>query len=220
MLMDGFAPGVAECIGAYVYLLIDPRTNETFYVGKGIGGRCFSHLVAARQSVADTSGDYPKLARIRDIEAFGAKVRIDILRHGLSEQEAFLVEAVAIDLMSGLTNQVAGHGHQAGRMSVAQLDALYGARSVPIDSQHRLLLININRNFDPEITPEALYEATRKWWKVGSRRTRPGAQHAPEWAFAVYRGVVRAVYAIEGWEQPTAHAIATGEAPAHRVAFR
>jgi hypothetical protein len=68
-----FGIGVAEKIGYYVYLLIDPRTSEVFYVGKGVGNRCFAHVQVARKREAGVSGDYPKLDRIREIEAAGQR---------------------------------------------------------------------------------------------------------------------------------------------------
>jgi hypothetical protein len=92
-----FAPGVSEKIGFYVYLLIDPRDESVFYVGKGTGNRCFAHLEEARRMLADTVAGYEKLARIREIESTGAAVKIHILRHGLSESVAFHVESAAID---------------------------------------------------------------------------------------------------------------------------
>src|SRR4051794_17495195 len=108
---NAFAPGVTEKLGFYVYLLIDPRDNAVFYIGKGAGNRCFAHLDEARKTSADAVGDYAKLARIRDIESAGYVVRIDLLRHGLNDAEALLVESSAIDLLGlpGLTNRVVGH---------------------------------------------------------------------------------------------------------------
>lgn len=41
-------------------------------------------------------------------------------------------------------------------------------------------------------------QAARRWWLVDARRRQLGAASAPN--FAVYRGVVRAAYRIEGWE--------------------
>ncbi|MDF9751552.1 hypothetical protein M2428_003023 [Arthrobacter sp. ES3-54] len=34
---------VAEYLGNYVYLLLDPRTMAPFYVGKGTGARAVQH---------------------------------------------------------------------------------------------------------------------------------------------------------------------------------
>ena len=38
---------VIEKLDYYVYLLIDPETNQVFYVGKGVGNRIFAHINAA-----------------------------------------------------------------------------------------------------------------------------------------------------------------------------
>jgi len=43
-------PGVADQLQKYVYLLIDPTSGKPFYVGKGVGNRCFSHVEAARRT--------------------------------------------------------------------------------------------------------------------------------------------------------------------------
>ena len=211
MTMNAFAPGVSEKIGFYVYLLIDPRDDVIFYVGKGTGNRCFAHLAEARKTQADMIGDYAKLARIREIESTGAIVRIELLRHGLSEREAFLVESAAIDLLGlqHLMNRVVGHdAAELGRMSIMDVNALYGAGPVTIDPRHRVVLIRINHLFERGMSDDELYEATRKWWRVGPRQHRLGTTWAPEWAMAVFGGVVRAVYRIEAWEQPTDEDIA------------
>ena len=205
--MSAFATGVIEKIGYYVYLLIDPRDGQVFYVGKGTGQRCFAHLDEARKTVADTRGDYPKLTRIRDIEASGNTVRIEILRHGLSERESFLVESASIDLLGvhDLLNRVAGHdAAELGRMSVTDINALYGARPIKIDPNDRVVLIRINRMFERGMDDDALYQATRKWWKIGGIRRDLTLRTAPCWAMPVYAGVVRAVYRIDGWE-PSEH---------------
>lgn len=173
---DRFSPGVEERIGSYVYLLIDPRDDDVFYVGKGAGHRCFAHVAEARKTLADSVGDYAKLARIRAIEATGVTVRIEILRHGLSEDEAFLVESTAIDLLGleTLANRVVGHAAEFGRMPVPDLNVLYGANPVAIDPEHRVALIRINRLFKRGMSDDDLYEATWKWWRVASRRRELG----------------------------------------------
>ena len=33
-------PGMAEKLGYYVYLYVDPRDGKVFYIGKGKGERC------------------------------------------------------------------------------------------------------------------------------------------------------------------------------------
>jgi hypothetical protein len=201
--LDGFAPGVVEAIGFYVYLLIDPSDRSIFYIGKGTGNRCFQHCGAARMATADQIDGFPKLARIRAIEARHEQVGIDILRHGMSEETAFAVEQAAIDLIGStkLTNLVAGHGAAAlGRMSVADINAIYGATPVHIDPEHRCILIRINQLYRRGLDDAELYEATRQWWHVGRWARNLAGPDSPEWAMAVYRGVVRAVYKIESWE--------------------
>lgn len=149
-------------------------------------------------------------------------MRIDILRHGLTEPEAFLVESAAIELVdpSLLTNRVAGHDTvERGRMSVADINATYGAEPVDIDPNHRVVLIRINRLFERGMSDDELYEVTRKWWRVGSVRRELGSRMAPVWAMAVYGGVVRAVYRIDGWEYPTEDDLAEDSSRASRWAF-
>ena len=200
-------PGVEESLDNYVYLLVDPRDDRPFYVGKGTGGRCFSHLDEAHKTTRDSKGDYEKLATIRDIEVTGHEVNIDILRHGLTEDEAFHVESAAIELLglSDLTNLVVGHGtHWQGRMGVDDVNAQYGAVLVDFDPSHKVILIR-SRRFGKGMGEDALYETTRMWWKLGSRRLKA------DYAMAVRSGVVRAVYKIDGCVKPTEEDIA--EAP-------
>ncbi|MDF1597944.1 MAG: hypothetical protein P1T08_17840 [Acidimicrobiia bacterium] len=192
-------PGVSEKLDYYVYLLADPRDDRIFYVGKGKEDRCFSHISEARRTTKDSMGDYEKLATIREIEGSGHDVRIEVLRHGLMEAEAFHVEAAAMDLLgiSNLAILKAGHGTEAyGRMSVDDVNALYCARPVEFDPDHRVILIR-SRRFTHGMKHEDMYKTTRMWWRLGSRR------EGAEYAMAVYGGVVRAVYKIEEWIKPT-----------------
>lgn len=211
----GWRPGVQENLGYYVYLLVEPQTGSAFYVGKGTGGRCFAHVDEARKTTRDSTWDYEKLATIRAIEDAGGEVRIEILRHGLTEDQAFHIESAAIDLLgfSDLTNRVVGHGtRELGLMGVDDINAQYGARPVEFDPDHRVILIR-SRRFSKRITKEALYEETRVWWRMGRRRL--GA----DYAMAVYGGVVRAVYAIDGWIEPTEEDIAAAPNRVGRYGF-
>lgn len=196
-------PGVEENLGYYVYLLADPADSRVFYVGKGVGGRCFSHLEEARKTTRDSKGDYEKLAQIRQIEERGDQVRIEILRHGLTDAESFQVEAASIDLLglSDLSNRVKGHGaNELGRMGVNDLNARYGATPVEIAPEHKVMLIRVTWKYSKAMSGDDLYEATRAWWKVNPKR---GA----EYAMSVHGGVVRAVYEIDSWVQPTARQV-------------
>jgi len=92
---------VAAILKACVYVYTDPRTGLPFYIGKGQGNRIFAHL--------DDKAETDKTAIIAAIRASGLEPRIDILRYGLSDAEAALVDAAAIDLVGlrKLTNRVA-----------------------------------------------------------------------------------------------------------------
>jgi hypothetical protein len=57
-----------------------------------------------------------------------------------------------------------------------------------------LILVRINQLYEPGMSSEALFEATRGVWKVGPRRE--AARHA----LAVFEGNVVETYVIEGWQ--------------------
>ncbi len=171
----------------YVYLLIDPRNEEVFYVGKGHNDRALNHLASP--------GEQEKGERIRAIRAAGFEPRVDILTHGMdSDGEALRIEAAVIDACprQQLTNRIRGwHTRNFGRMSLDQVQALYARR--PIVVRDNLLLIRLRRNFVDGMAPHALYEATRRAWKVGEKRNQA------EFACSVFDGVIIEVYAIAAW---------------------
>ncbi len=203
VMLDSIAPYVGERLGFYVYLYVDPRTNEPFYVGKGQGGRALAHI-------ADTS-ESRKVARIKEILAAGLEPRIDILVHRLlSEEAAFRIEAAVIDAIGPdrLTNAVRGwESGKVGRMPLSELVALYGA--TPVDVVHPSLLIRINRLYRYGIGEAELYEATRGIWKVGAKRA------LAQYAFSIFHGVVRAVFEIKSWhpERTTPYHVRVFEDP-------
>ena len=45
------------------------------------------------------------------------------------------------------------------------------------------------------MTPEELFESARGWWKLGPRREKA------VYAFAISKGVTRAIYRIENWRE-------------------
>lgn len=188
--LQEFPSSVIEKIGYYVYLLSAPITSEVFYVGKGTGNRIFAHLSAALAQAAASD----KLDRIRAILASGYEVQHRIIRHGLTEKEAFEVEAALIDFigLDGLTNLVQGHNSDdRGQMTVTEVIAKYEAPEVEITEP--VILITINRLYRRGMTAEELYEATRGSWVIGRRRENA------KYAFAVYNGIIREVYEIEKW---------------------
>ncbi len=177
---------IADFLKSYVYLYIDPRNGEPFYIGKGKGNRLFAHLV----DIAETQ----KVSRIAEIHSDGLEPQIDILRYGLSDSEAALVEAAAIDLLGKdkLTNIVSGHHEQSfGRITSQEILLLVNAK--PVQVHHNAILLTINSLYRSKMTPLELYETTRGCWRVGPRR------NTPDYAFSLFQGIVLEVYTIDKW---------------------
>lgn len=180
-----FPKGVAEKVKFYVYLYIDPRNKRVFYVGNGRGNRAFSHLHDQSES--------KKWRRIQQIYKSREQPRIELLCYGLKKSEAELVEAAAIDSIGlrNLCNEVGGPSRGQGRMPVEKVIDLCKAR--PAKITHMVMLIILKKHYYYGIRDNELYQATRGKWRVGHKRERV------EYAFAVYRGVVREVYEVHSW---------------------
>ncbi|MEE9293740.1 MAG: hypothetical protein V3W34_02080 [Phycisphaerae bacterium] len=181
-----FSPKVREKLKFYVYLYLDPETDKPFYVGKGRGNRCFAHL----NGVVDNE----TAEVIRKLKKNGLKPHIEILKYGLTEEQALLVEATAIDLLgvTSLTNQVRGHGSRyGGRGSVDEIAAHLDAKPVKITEP--AMLVTISRAYRYGMTTQELYDVTRSAWKVAPQR------HDAKFALSVYRGIVREVFEIVTW---------------------
>jgi hypothetical protein len=197
--MESFSEFVIEKLESYVYLLIDPRNNEEFYVGKGIGNRVFAH---ANDSLSEPLAEEEpnlKLDRIREIRSQGKDGEHVILRHGLTEKEALEIEATILDFtkylrLASLTNQVSGFwSDDRGLMSVKDIIIKYEAKPAAISEP--VLLITVNRLYQNEMSPEKLYEITRGNWVIGARREKA------KYGFTVYKGIIREVYTIHNWEE-------------------
>jgi len=185
--MSEFPASIQDKIKYYVYLYIDPRNDQIFYVGKGRGNRAFSHL--------RDQGKSEKNLRIHEIQSDGFQPKIEILVHGLEDEStARKIEASIIDLLGivNLTNIQSGYeSREFGRMSTEQLKALYGAKKVIIGEPS--ILININKTFRYGMSPVELYDVTRSAWVVGPNREKPVL------ALSVYQGIVQEVYKIASW---------------------
>lgn len=78
----------------YVYHLIDPRTNQVFYVGKGVGDRVARHERDAMHPKLSYSS---KEQRIRDIWSEGGTVKRKLVRKFDCESEALNFERKEIE---------------------------------------------------------------------------------------------------------------------------
>jgi hypothetical protein len=173
----------------YVYALchIDSKGDSiAFYIGKGVGDRCLQHLKEEGTSKAE------KISKSSIEERF----TIDILRHGLDEQTAKIVEATCIDLVNvdGLENKVRGSGIILGRLPLEELYHLYSAQPIEIKTEHKGLLFILNKTYKSGMTELELYEATCGVW-----RNIPRSSDI-KYAYASYHGIIKEVYSIDKWQ--------------------
>lgn len=208
---------VANKLGHYVYVLIDPKTAQPFYVGKGGGcaglgnRRIFDHFDEARRGIGK---ERDKIAKIQEIWEASGDVQWKIVRSGLaSDQEALLVESALIDIMREmqipLTNKQSGHGSaESGMKSRTELRAWCAPKldpsSLPNSLKNRpIFLFNIangvsdRRTKYPDDGSDLYLEATCQFWNVAKKC------RALERALAVgcINGITRTAVKIERWEQ-------------------
>lgn len=92
----------------YVYLLIDPRDDKIFYVGKGTEDRLFQHSKEVKRGHVETE----KQKRLKEIHDAGLKEKRLIVGRFDTEKESFAVESTLIHWVYGknaLTNDQSGH---------------------------------------------------------------------------------------------------------------
>ncbi|MCQ3977902.1 MAG: hypothetical protein DPW09_31125 [Anaerolineae bacterium] len=183
-MITKFSPEVIENLKCYVYLYLDPATNEIFYVGKGRGNRVFAHL-------NDETGS-DKIVKINEIRGRGQEPKIEILVHGLDDDEARKIEAIVIDLIGikseNLTNKV--RGWQAGiygRMNIDEITSLYCQE---IEIEEPAILVPVDKIFR---SSRGLYNATRERLRVDEKGRKA------EYVFSINEGIVKAVYEIKTW---------------------
>lgn len=183
-----------EKLNYYVYALIDPRTNKVFYIGKGKGNRIYAHVEASE--LVDVK-EVIKIAKIREIRAAKKEVKHVVIRHGLTEDQAFAVEAAMIDYVESvqklpLTNLMSGHyTAEAGIRTIEDIEIQYEAPTTVFTEP--VMLIRVNRQYKHGMTPKDLYNVTRQHWRVGPRAFET------KYACAVYLGIIREVYEIKEW---------------------
>ena len=110
----------------YVYVYIDPRNHQVFYIGKGTGTRMNAHILEANLREEPNSA---KTRQIRAIQREGLEAIVRVIARGLTDAEALLVEKTLLwQLGKQLTNIATGH---------------YAANFRPHDTLHKKI-----NNFD------------------------------------------------------------------------
>lgn len=194
--MDCFSEKSLIALGDfYVYALLDPRTNQIFYIGKGTGNRVFAH----EKELLNTSEDKLKLKIISEIKAEGLQVKKIIVNSNLTESEAFAAEASLINIFRyisniQLTNIVAGH-HFSEALSVEDFEKIYGAEELhENDIHHKILVIKINKLYRRNMSPDELYDSVRGIWRASITNVQN-----VEYVFGVYNSLIVAVYKPTQW---------------------
>jgi uncharacterized protein len=182
---------LADSLAYYVYLLLDPRDGKAFYVGKGKGKgeRCLQH--------SSKDDGVAKASKIVEIESAGLTPQIDIIRHGLkNEDEAFLVESAVIDAfgLSNLTNIAPGYGvEKFGRTSLAELAVRYMPEEAEVI--HKVVFLKLAQTYRKGMSELELYEAARGVWNFN-----PTHASKYDYAIVVYQGLVVEVFRIHCWQ--------------------
>jgi hypothetical protein len=183
-----------EYLKYYVYFLKDPDSKLPFYIGKGVGNRVFDHLNCALTSETESL----KYDKIRNIQETGKTVQHIIVRHSLSEREAFEIEATIIDIFNylgtNLTNLVSGQRSiEKGLMTTDEIIRLYNA--APLTSiASNCMIININRNYKRGSGEDAIYKATKETWTIAKKRL-----DSIKIVLSEYKGLIIEVFQVNGW---------------------
>jgi hypothetical protein len=113
----------------YVYTINDPISGRPFYIGKGKGRRCYSHVEAVKRGTKDWN--QAKIDKIKSILAMGLEPVVVIVERYEIEDDAFQHEIELIAVTEGLTNIAAGGQGRAldPRVAAERLKARDAARS-------------------------------------------------------------------------------------------
>lgn len=184
-------------LGYYVYALVNPLTNKVFYIGKGNNNRVFVHV----QEILENKGEINsfKKSEIKEIIEQNKQIEHYIIRHGLTEDEAFLLESTLIDynniLVHKLTNEVSGH-HSAfyGIKTTDELIRQYNAPKLE-ELSDSVVIININRKYKATKNKSiSVYEATKEAWVIGEQK-----RNEVKYALAEFQGIIIDVFEILQW---------------------
>lgn len=191
--MRRFSSGVSEQLGHYVYLLIDPRNGQVFYIGRGQKNRIFAHINEEFGMEDEEDGITAKLETIREIRRAGLEPTHVIHRHGLDEDTAKEVEAALMDYTPGLTNIAPGAGGDRGPANAVELERRYARQTIVPDPDHKLLYIKTRKE---EVKVKgSLYESVRRSWKLNIE----SAEQA-DYVIAVVGQVCQGVFSPTMWK--------------------
>jgi uncharacterized protein len=184
-----------QYLGFYVYMLIDPKNQLPFYIGKGLGNRVFNHKSMALTDTDDSNAKYDK---IREIIEKGEQVKHVIIRHGLTETESFHIEAAIIDAFEYcnilLSNIAGGYNSiEKGLMTSDEIIRHYNAEPLT-ELDENCIIININRKYQRGKGLHQIYEATKETWTINKKKL-PKLKYV----LSEYKGLIVAVFEVNRW---------------------
>mgnify|MGYP001199844334 FL=1 len=181
--IESFSKKTIKAIKYYVYALVNPKTENIFYIGKGSKNRCFKSWKEQNQK--------------KDFIP-----RVDIIRYGLSEEDALEVEAAVIDSIGvkNIDNEVRGHKIEKSRMVASDLNRQLGGEKLNVEGiKDNAILFFPHKALE---RGEDLYDSTRQYWAVSkgkiSKKTDSGDLFY-KYAFGMKNEYVLDVYEIIEW---------------------
>ena len=194
--IKSFSSKIIKELGYYVYALVNPKNENIFYIGKGKGNRCFQHLKNSPKA------NFKITKTLRGLKDETFIPRIDILRYGLSEEDALEVEAAIIDSigLQNLTNEVRGHNIEKGRVKADDLNRLLGGEKLNIEE----IKDNIILFFPHQALKKGhdKYDSTRQFWPLSESRMNKKTNSGDlfyKYAFGMQGNFVLDVYEILKW---------------------
>lgn len=181
----------------YVYALKNPKEKYPFYIGRGIEDRMFSHENEAREHPSS------KLNKIREIMDEGRELEYFILKHGLSEKEAILVESVMIDYAkhfhTTLTNE--NNGDDSDSSGLMTLDEFRSRNPIePLGCIPKgCVFININKHYKRNSSQKEIYEDVKGLWKMAKSRIGDLSNPDINVVLAEYKQSIVGVFEVKSW---------------------
>lgn len=184
-------------LGYYVYALLNPINNKVFYIGKGNSNRVFAHVKEILNS--ENEVDSIKKAEIKEILDQNKSIEHYIIRHGLTENEAFLIESTLIDYNNNLINKLSNevNGHHSAFYGIKTTDELIRQYNAPdLESiTDPVVIININKKFkNTKSKTTSVYEVTKEAWVISESK-----RNVVKYALAEFQGIIISAFEILHW---------------------